>query len=942
MKRLFSQFVIMTCLLLAGLCLLIPTLLAAPHRASAARIMGRSAFLCSDPVSITPASGPIGCTVVMAARNGLAFVSSSETPAADSPAFKTPGVENLAAGRQVAAFESLPTLDSILQRYVEALGGKEAIDRMRTRRLSGELIHDFPGENPSKTVLPAEVIAAAPNKWRLVLKTSTSVQQLGFDGAYGWTQDADRVLIDNRQARSKLAYLFNPQGAIRLEDYFSQLSLEGKVVSEGCAEYAVKARGSGGTQETLFFDADSGLLNRLGDNIVVKSYRRILGILHPVHIVITRKGGTSTYRFDDVAVNIAIEDARFAIPDLGEVFPDVFEGLTDPEIVPLLKVFPSVHEDMNVPCRDGRFLHDLIVQNGYKRGLEIGSFTGYSGLWMGLALKKTGGTLVMIEYEASSGEEARKNILLAGLEAVIDARIADAFAEIPKIEGEFDFVFIDAGKPDYVKFLKLVRDRVVAGGAIIAHNVTNYARDMQDFLAAVQNDPGLETTFQELSAEGMSVSRVRDPKSLPRDALLPGDTPQIPLFSVEDMQHDFSQLRRILENEHCCMYEYTGKKEFDILFDERFKLLDRPMRYEEFFKIIAPLAAKVGCMHTALWMPGRFLNLEPDNLFPLQVRLVEKHLVATGSYRDNQEVPVGSIILEINGVPADKIMEELRNITSADAFNPYFIDTQVEKRFPMFYASVFGFPEKYAVTYALPERKTRVTAELRPADIGSVRKVVFANFNHPPLEMKIMEDKQTAVITVKTFVYYDRVDYFRDFMDKSFRQTKEKEIKNLVLDLRGNDGGDPYCAVILYSYLEKEPAPYFAEPYGKYAELANPVPLPENHFTGNLFTLLDGRCGSTNGHFCSLLKYHRIGAFVGTPSGSTYKCNAGKNTEVGLDKTSIILTLGRSTFAAAVKGMDKTKPIMPDHPVRETYRDFLAGKDVYMETALELIDRLSR
>ena len=517
---------------------------------------------------------------------------------------EAPGVENLVTGRQVAAFESLPTLDSILQKYIEALGGKEAIDKIRTRKLSGELIHDFPGENPPKTVLPAEVITAAPNKWRLVLKTSTGVQQLGFDGAYGWTQDADRVLIDNRQARSKLAYLFNPQGAIRLEDYFPQLSLEGKVVSEGRTEYAVKARGSGGTQETLFFDADSGLLNRLGDNIVVKSYRRILGILHPVHIIITRKGGTSTYRFDDVAVNIAIEDARFAIPDLGEVFPDVFEGLTDPEIVPLLKVFPSVHEDMNVPCRDGRFLHDLIVQNGYKRGLEIGSFTGYSALWMGLALKKTGGRLVTIEFETSSGEEARKNIRRAGLEAVVEARIADAFAEIPKIEGEFDFVFIDAGKPDYVKFLNLIRDRVAAGGAIVAHNVTNYARDMQDYLAAVQNDPGLETTFQELSAEGMSVSRVRGPKSLPRDALLPGAASQIPLFSVEDMQHDFSQLRRILENEHCCLYEYTGKKEFDSLFDERFKLIDRPMRYEEFFKIIAPLAAKVGCMHTALWMPG--------------------------------------------------------------------------------------------------------------------------------------------------------------------------------------------------------------------------------------------------------------------------------------------------------------------------------------------------
>lgn len=76
-------------------------------------------------------------------------------------------------------------------------------------------------------------------------------------------------------------------------------------------------------------------------------------------------------------------------------------------------------------------------------------------------------------------------------------------------------MFIDAWKPDYIRFLKLVRDRVVVGGVIVAHNVTNYARDMVDYLAAVKNDPGLETTFEELSAEGMSVSRIRGSKSPP-------------------------------------------------------------------------------------------------------------------------------------------------------------------------------------------------------------------------------------------------------------------------------------------------------------------------------------------------------------------------------------------------------------------------------------------
>jgi hypothetical protein len=165
-----------------------------------------------------------------------------------------------------------------------------------------------------------------------------------------------------------------------------------------------------------------------------------------------------------------------------------------------------------------------------------------------------------------------------------------------------------------------------------------------------------------------------------------------------------------------------------------------------------------------------------------------------------------------------------------------------------------------------------------------------------------------------------------------------EQIRNLILDLRGNDRGDPFCAVPLLSYLEHEPVPYYEEPYGRYAEFAEPIPIEENHFSGNLYTLLDGYCGSTNGHFCALLKYNRIGKFVGTPGGATYKCNAGRDTEISLDHTGMILTFGRTTYAAVVKGMDKTEPVMPDYPVQVTYEDFLNGRDVFLETAMKLIE----
>ena len=58
-----------------------------------------------------------------------------------------------------------------------------------------------------------------------------------------------------------------------------------------------------------------------------------------------------------------------------------------------------------------------------------------------------------------------------------------------------------------------------------------------------------------------------------------------------------------------------------------------------------------------------------------------------------------------------------------------------------------------------------------------------------------------------------------------------------------------------------------------------------------------------------------------------------------LKNTQIQLYFGRNTFTAAVEGMDKTKPIIPDYPVKETLSDFLAGKDTTMDFILDLIDK---
>jgi len=118
---------------------------------------------------------------------------------------------------------------------------------------------------------------------------------------------------------------------------------------------------------------------------------------------------------------------------------------------------------------DGRFLRLLIASSNRKRALEIGGASGYSAIWMAQGLRATGGKLVTIEYDPVRAKELAENIKRAGFTDIVQVVSGDAFAEIPKLQGTFDFVFLDAWKRDYKKFLDLVYPRLDKGGVFTAH-----------------------------------------------------------------------------------------------------------------------------------------------------------------------------------------------------------------------------------------------------------------------------------------------------------------------------------------------------------------------------------------------------------------------------------------------------------------------------------------
>ena len=155
---------------------------------------------------------------------------------------------------------------------------------------------------------------------------------------------------------------------------------------------------------------------------------------------------------------------------------------------------------------DGRFLRVMVATRGAKRALEIGGASGYSAIWLGLGLRETGGRLVTIEYDPARAKELAENIRRAGLADIVQVVSGDAFQQIPKLEGTFDFVFLDAWKKDYKRFFDLVYPRLDARGLFLAHNVVNKKNEMGDFLETIHKHPSLWTTIVSPSGEGMSVS----------------------------------------------------------------------------------------------------------------------------------------------------------------------------------------------------------------------------------------------------------------------------------------------------------------------------------------------------------------------------------------------------------------------------------------------------
>jgi len=163
--------------------------------------------------------------------------------------------------------------------------------------------------------------------------------------------------------------------------------------------------------------------------------------------------------------------------------------------------------NMNVPASDGQLLYDLILKNNYKQVLEIGTSTGHSTIWMAWALSKTGGKLITVEIDRGRYQQALENFKEAGVDQIIDARLADAHELVPRLEGPFDFVFSDADKSWYRRYFEMVDPKLKVGGCYATHNVSDRpgVQWNRDYLIFLQGLSNYETTVDNRGG-GMAIS----------------------------------------------------------------------------------------------------------------------------------------------------------------------------------------------------------------------------------------------------------------------------------------------------------------------------------------------------------------------------------------------------------------------------------------------------
>jgi photosynthetic reaction center cytochrome c subunit len=255
------------------------------------------------------AANPVGTPIIAGITGTLAPVPNPTPAAASTPA------------------ASLPSPDQIFAKYVEAIGGADALQKVTTRVAKGSF------ETSQGFHATVEIYRKAPDKSLTILHTQNGDFTQGYDGTTAWEQnprgqvrEQTGVALENAKKNA------NFYRDLHLKQEYSRVAVTGIEKVGDREAYLVLARTAGRPPERLYFDTQTGLLLRwikaadspLGATPTateLEDYRDVEGAKVPFVERSVRPDGSNTFKFDQVQANVPIDDARFAKPAAKSVEP---------------------------------------------------------------------------------------------------------------------------------------------------------------------------------------------------------------------------------------------------------------------------------------------------------------------------------------------------------------------------------------------------------------------------------------------------------------------------------------------------------------------------------------------------------------------------------------------------------------------------------------------
>jgi len=459
-------------------------------------------------------------------------------------------------------------------------------------------------------------------------------------------------------------------------------------------------------------------------------------------------------------------------------------------------------------------------------------------------------------------------------------------------------------------------------------------------------------------------------------------------FSPEQLKEDYSLFRKILEDVHPSLYWYTSKDSVDYYFDEGYRRIRDSMTEPGFRSLLSYVLAKINCGHTSSRYShdySQYLEIARVRTFPLSVKIWQDTMVVTANLnRKDSILRRGTPVLSINGRKQQDIVDSLCKFISSDGYNDVAKYQQLSNRgtFAGWYRNVYGLSDKFTIEY----QDTNGIARTTIIPVYDPAKDTSAFQGAPGIKFSKKEiRKQRRFITrnlqvdtmlntgYMTLGSFSRGNKLGSFFHRSFKILEKRKINSLVIDVRGNGGGDASLSTLLTKYLIDHPfkiadslyATRRSTNYSKYIDkqflywLAMQFvtnrkadgkyhfgyferhyykPKTKYHYSGQVYILTGGNSFSATTLFASALKGQKNVTIVGEETGgAAYGNTAWMIPDARLPNTRMGFRLPKFRLVMDNHGEKNGRGVQPDVFAGPSVRAIHDGIDYKVEKVRELI-----